>query len=99
MLNAPNVSSARRSLVEKYYTSIEFTHPHHIKKIIKVFENVLNKALDQVNNFSNSQPDWSKQIKNHTDNLLKFLARDRFGFKNGYLSPVAYGKGQIWNCE
>lgn len=84
----PNVSGARRSLIEKYYASIEFTNPHHIKKVIKAFENILNKALDQVNNSSDSQPDWSKQIKNHTDNLLKFLARDGFVFKNGYLSPV-----------
>jgi hypothetical protein len=64
-------TGARRSLVEQYYASLDFTRPADAKKLLTVYENVLAKTETQ-------WPDIA-------DRLARWLSKDGFVFQNGRL--------------
>lgn len=84
-----NYGGQRRTLVENYYVGIDWTNPNMCRKILNVYQDVLNDLAD--NKYT-----WNtEQNKLWFDKLSKFLLRDGFEFSNGKLSSV----GQIVNFE
>ncbi|CAM4114612.1 MULTISPECIES: abortive infection family protein [Flavobacterium] len=84
-----NYGGQRRTLVENYYIGIDWRNPIMCRKILNVYQDILNDLED--NKFT-----WNtEQNKIWFDKLSKFLLRDGFEFSNGELSSV----GQIVNFE
>lgn len=79
----------RRTLVENYYTGIDWTNPNQCRKILNVYEDVLIDLRDNRDSWN------SDDRRKWLENLTKFLLRDGFAFENGKLSSV----GQIVNFE
>lgn len=75
----PPLSGARRSLVEKYYHSLDFSKWSDAKKFLTVLENVFNELVDTASGESMHAPDASKNFKI----LLNITKRDGFDFVNG----------------
>lgn len=84
-----NYGGQRRTLVENYYIGVVWTDIKQVRKILNVFEDVLND-LNEIEDI------WDKdKNKEWLEKLKKFLLRDGFEFNNRKLSPV----GQIANFE
>lgn len=81
----PNMPGVRRSLVEQYYHTINWSEWRDVKKIIQVFENVLNtlmgnKKPEEILSDSSSSQSWSiKEAKS----LIYALGRDGFQIQDG----------------
>lgn len=80
----PSVSGQRRALVEQYYHTVDWTDANQIKKVLQVFENVLNRAQKLVDEPFISD-DWRAIRKKPLDNLVHFLGKDGFLWMNGQL--------------
>lgn len=76
----PSVSGQRRTLVEQYYHTIDWTEWSHIKKVLQVFEAVLHRAKQLA-----SLPDehWQKQRQDEVDKLEWCLRKDGFHWNDG----------------
>jgi hypothetical protein len=86
--HVPKTSGQRRSLVEQYYHTIDWIKWSDAKKILKVYENVLNHLEENVNSaFINS--DWSQKTFN---SLKKWIEKDGFEYKNGQLISTKRNK-------
>ncbi len=66
----PGLAGQRRTLVEQYYASLDFSNPYDVRKLLNVFEAILIKISD---------PEVSGR-------LLSFLKRDGFTYENGRIS-------------
>jgi hypothetical protein len=73
-----NGSGERRSLVEAYYASLDFTSLRDVSKLLKVYGAVLARLEDQVANTFNGD-----LAKKPFDSLKKWLERDGFTYANG----------------
>lgn len=84
----PPVTGQRRSLVEKYYHSIDWASWPDVQKILAVFESVLVKLEQQQSGFSPLITiQWAEKDYR---NLKKWLEKDGFIYTNGKL--IAAGK-------
>lgn len=78
---SPNLSGERRSLVEKYYHTINWKDWNDAKKILQVYENTLLDLDNQANGVSYSQnPEWAKSS---FESLKKWLKKDGFIYTDG----------------
>jgi hypothetical protein len=85
----PSCSGERRSLVEKYYHSVDFTNWAHVRKLLKVFESVLVKLEEEtINPIGWVDADAPKRAM---ATPTKFLERDGFRHESGYITR----KGQV----
>lgn len=82
----PPVSGQRRSLVEQYYHSIDWTQWSHVRKFVTVYESVLNT----VEEFDQQGKEWAKKTFR---SLKKWIERDGFSFQSGRLSASAISHG------
>jgi len=80
----PSTSGARRSLVEQYYNSVDWTKWRDVRKILTVYENVLSNLE------SFSENEWANKT---FLSLRKWIERDGYKYNDGRL--VAVGKHQI----
>ncbi len=69
------ISGQRRTLVEQYYHTINFSNWQDVKKVLSVYEGIINQVIDH-------SPDIANK-------LLRFLGRDGFEYKNGRLQPAS----------
>ncbi len=78
----PSVGGARRSRVEQYYHTVDWTDSRHVKKVLQVFENVLHRAekLAEEPIFSG---DWQAQRRKEVEKLIHFLGKDGFQWIDG----------------
>lgn len=86
----------RRGLVENYYASIDWTNPSDIKKVLKVYTDVLIRLSEskEDDGFNN----WNAQnAKKWYDKLIRTLERDGYQF-NGK-SIVSIGQVEIEQLE
>ena len=63
----PPVSGQRRTLVEQYYHTVDWTDWNHVKRVLQVFETVLHRAEQLA-----EQPDehWQKQRQGEVDKTI-----------------------------
>lgn len=74
----PSTSGARRSLVEQYYHSLDWSKWADVRKFVTVYENVLSNLEEHVE----TDPDWAgKNFKS----LRRWIERDGFQFAGGRL--------------
>lgn len=81
----PNMGGARRGLVEQYYHTINWTDWRDVKKIIQVYENVLNQLMgnknaDEILTDTSSNPSWQMQ---DAKKLIYALKRDGYQVRDG----------------
>lgn len=73
----PNISGERRTLVEQYYLSVDFSKLDHIRKLIVVYENILNDmelgAADD------------EYVAKEMARLIQFLRKDGYEYSNNRL--------------
>lgn len=82
----PNVSGQRRTLVEQYYHSIDWSKWADVRKVLTVYENVLSELEEHA---QNSQ-DWARKT---FPLLKKWIEKDGFRYEGGKLQPVARSHG------
>jgi hypothetical protein len=75
----PPVGGARRSLVEQYYHSIDWTRWEDVRKFLTVYENVLIHLEDQPEN----DQEWAVKSFN---SLKRWIERDGYSYSGGRLS-------------
>lgn len=73
----PGLSGQRRSLVEQYYASLDFTNWSDVQKLIRVYENILNAV--------------SSNVPDAVDRLNNFLRRDGYEYKDGAITAMGTG--------
>lgn len=76
----PQVSGQRRSLIEQYYHSIDWTKWSDVEKILIVYEGILNQLEGQI--------DVSDNAKKTYKLLRKWLEKDGFQHRKGKLQRV-----------
>lgn len=83
----PPESGARRSLVEQYYHTTDFTKWQDVRKVLVVYGNVL-AGLEQtaVSRADRTGINWAR---NEFESLKKWIERDGFLYQEGKLIPVA----------
>jgi Abortive infection C-terminus len=78
----PPVSGARRSLVEQYYHSVNWTDWRDVKKVLQVFESILHTAENVIQN-AGADSEFSKRLKAEMENMLYYLRKDGFQYVDG----------------
>jgi len=78
----PPVSGQRRTLVEQYYQTVDWTAPAQVRKVLQVFENVLQRTEKLAEEVSFT-PEWQDQRKKEVEKLIHFLQRDGFQWVGG----------------
>ena len=82
----PPCSGARRSRVEQYYISVNFSRWADARRVLVVYEHVLDELEHQVAHGD----DYSKEYATKTlDSLLRCVRRDGFHWVDGHLVPAA----------
>ena len=80
----PPVSGERRSLVEQYYHSVNWTDWREVRKVLQVFESILHTA-EKVIQGSGPDSEFSKRLKTEVENMLYYLGKDGFQYVDGRL--------------
>lgn len=81
----PPVGGQRRSLVEQYYQGVVWSKWSHVRRILRVYENVLS----ELETGSASGGPWAENDAKAFTNLRKWVEKDGFIYANGTLSPKA----------
>jgi hypothetical protein len=82
----PPVGGQRRTLVEQYYHTLDFSRWDDVKKLLVVYEGVLDDLEDALLSNDQYRRDQAKRDK---ESLLRLLRRDGFEWSNGHLVPPA----------
>jgi len=84
----PQLSGQRRSLVEQYYHAVDWSKWSDVRKVLTVYENVLNQLEEQIENddyWYTGDKDWAKKSFN---SLKKWIEKDGYKYSEGRLEPV-----------
>jgi len=76
----PPVSGQRRTLVEQYYHTVDWSDWNHVKRVLQIFETVLHQAEQLA---EQSDEEWQKQRGAEVDKLLWCLRKDGFQWNDG----------------
>jgi hypothetical protein len=82
----PPVSGQRRSLVERYYRTIDFTDWQDVRKVLRVYENVLFALEQRAKNASDGRDDYAESM---FAKLKRWMERDGFVYSEGRIVPSA----------
>jgi len=78
----PSVNGQRRTLVEQYYHTVDWSYPAQVRMVLQVFENVLHRA-EKLAGEVTFTPEWQEQRKKEVEKLIHFLQRDGFQWSGG----------------
>jgi hypothetical protein len=78
----PPMSGQRRTLVEQYYRTVDWTDWKHIRTVLQVFENVLHRAERLAEEITFSD-DIQQQRRKEVEKLIHFLGKDGFQWIDG----------------
>ena len=70
----PQVSGQRRTLVEQYYHTIDWTDKKQINKVLQVFETILHENEQYI--LDASDDDWKKNHESIVNKLMWLLEKD-----------------------
>lgn len=82
----PAVGGQRRSLVEQYYHSINWSNWKDIKKVLIVFENILDQLEENAKNHMASMGE--NYAERSFNSLKKWIEKDGFLYNQGKLVPI-----------
>lgn len=75
--HVPDVGGQRRSLVEQYYASVDFTSPKDVQKVVLVFDEVIEKLREAQGRVVNPGA-----VDTTIASLVRRMERDGFNFEN-----------------
>ena len=81
----PPCSGARRSRVEQYYVSVNFSKWTDARRVLVVYEHVLDELEHQV---AHGDDHWKQFATKTLDSLLRCIRRDGFHWVDGHLAPT-----------
>ena len=86
----PPVSGQRRTLIEQYYHSVNWTDLRDVKKILQVYENVMQSAMEFEGTLTVESPSQMKTAINLAiKRMTESLKRDGFHYSEGKISSGA----------
>ncbi len=82
----PNESGQRRSLVEQYYRTLDFSSLDDVRKFLNLYGNVLSELEERANDNEpwGASNDWAKKTLKI---LVKWISKDGFDFREGQVVP------------
>jgi hypothetical protein len=80
----PPVSGQRRSLVEQYYHTVNWSDWRDVRKVLQAYGYILNKALQVAENMTRGE-EWAKRQRIRVDVLIRLLRSDGFQWLDGKL--------------
>jgi hypothetical protein len=86
--HVPNCLGERRTLVERYYASLDLTKWADARKLLKVYENVLTTLADRMKSEDFLDTPGQGYQKQLFQSLCKWLRKDGFVFNEGHLVSV-----------
>jgi len=78
----PRLHGERRSFVEQYYHRLDFTNPHDVRKLFRVYEAVLIEQSAYIKNPGGADVTEGKRAY---DRLISSLRRDGYEFQDGHI--------------
>jgi hypothetical protein len=81
----PPVSGARRGRVEQYYASIDFRTWGDVRRVLAVYEQVLDELEERKAHGVEADKAYAAR---KLDTLLRYLRRDGFVWSNGRIAPA-----------
>lgn len=78
----PDVSGQRRTLVEQYYHSLDFTRWDDVKKLLAVYEGVLDDLDDEAHSGEPLAGEWARE---QISKFARRLEKDGFNWNGGRL--------------
>ena len=84
----PQLSGQRRSLVEQYYHSLDFTNPADVRKLLKAYESILNTAVDRASRAGFGE-DYFRDTLKRVEQLAKWLRKDGYVYSNGTITGAS----------
>jgi len=88
----PQLSGQRRSLVEQYYHSLDFTDPTDVRKLLTAYENILITAARKLPAQHNKE-----LAKSEIDGLVKSLKKDGYRYHDGMITPITPEARKVFN--
>jgi hypothetical protein len=87
---SPPESGQRRSLVEQYYHTLDFTNQSDVKKLLTAYGNILKTELNRAMGIDEK---IAERIRLEVDKLAGWLKRDGFIFNEakGEITPISKG--------
>ena len=82
----PSVAGQRRALVEQFHHTLDFGRWNDVRRLLTVYEHVLDHLEIQA---STNQPYQDPSAKQELEKLLRCLRRDGFEWNDGRLVPPA----------
>ena len=82
----PPCSGARRSRVEQYYVSVDFANWRDVRRVLVVYEHVLDELEHEV---AHGEDPWKQHAAKTLDSLLRCVRRDGFHWIDGHLVPAS----------
>ncbi len=79
----PQLSGQRRTLVEQYYSTVDWTNWADVKKVIQAYEGILNKAIQATESIGEWDRALAETRKKRIQELINFLKRDGFQWVDG----------------
>lgn len=84
----PQVGGQRRTLVEQYYCTLDFTKWRDVRKFLAVYEAVLQELEDHAEDTTTTWWNDSEAAKRSLKTLKRRIERDGFQYTDGKIIPV-----------
>ena len=84
----PDLSGQRRTFVEQYYHSVDWSKWRDVRKVISVYENILTNIENSIERYSDGSTGSESYITSAKSSLMslsKWLKKDGFEYQDGKL--------------
>lgn len=82
----PSFSGQRRSYVEQFYHTLDFSNPTDVDRLLKVYENILTAGYTRLESGAGIYD--VKAYRASLDQLVTWLKKDGYVFEDGHVKPV-----------
>ena len=86
----PMVSGERRTLIQKYYHTLDLTDRNDVRKILTLAASVLQSLQERIETYPFVHPQYNEKA---FTTLTKFLRKDGFIYSDGTISTAANAPG------
>lgn len=88
----PQISGERRTFVEQHYHTLDFKKPADVRRLLAVYENILNCAERCLSTQQNKLA-----AERAIESLITFLMKDGFRYQNGKIAPIALEMRKVFD--
>jgi hypothetical protein len=79
----PDVSGQRRSFVEQYYRTLDFTKPADVKRLLAAYQSIIERAEGNL-----PTSDGREEAERAIEQLKAYLAKDGFAYNGGSITAT-----------